>query len=107
MGSLAATQRAAGPGDLQDPERRLVKLFLDLLGVRPDICAQRSELTVRPSRSTGAETPCQNVGNFRVHYEFPASSERYRWDPDGLVMTDYHYSVSWRRRKSRTILFDD
>ncbi|GAA6019917.1 hypothetical protein JCM8202_001751 [Rhodotorula sphaerocarpa] len=42
---------------------------------------------------TGAETPCQNVGNFRVHYEFPASSERYRWDPDGLIMTDYHYSL--------------
>lgn len=106
MGSLAATQRAAGPGDLQDPERRLVKLFLDLLGVRTDICAQRSELTVRPSRSTGAETPCQNVGNFRVHYEFPASSERYRWDPDGLIMTDYHYSVGRMLLRIRKLLIN-
>ncbi|POY73038.1 hypothetical protein BMF94_3876 [Rhodotorula taiwanensis] len=41
----------------------------------------------------GAVTPVQQLGTFRMRYEFPASQEVYIWKSDNLMTSDYHFSL--------------
>ncbi|POY73037.1 hypothetical protein BMF94_3875 [Rhodotorula taiwanensis] len=41
----------------------------------------------------GAVTPVQQLGSFRMRYEFRASQEVYCWKSDSWVTSDYHFSL--------------
>ncbi|KAG0659152.1 hypothetical protein C6P46_005323 [Rhodotorula mucilaginosa] len=43
--------------------------------------------------STGAVTPVQQMGTFRLRYEFPASQETYCWKSDSWLSSGYQFSL--------------
>ncbi|GAA5990410.1 hypothetical protein JCM10908_007358 [Rhodotorula pacifica] len=42
---------------------------------------------------TGAVTPVQQTGTFRLRYEFPASQEHYCWKSDSFLSGSYQFSL--------------